>query len=78
MQLTYHIIIDVELATQIVHPTKSITVQSKSVCERMSFIASPYIFRRVFHLYYTDFGMAHNASDTHLCAACIQHSWRRR
>ena len=46
--------------------TESITVQSKSVCERMSVIASPYIFRRVFHLYYTEFGIAYNASDTSL------------
>ena len=38
-QWSHHIIIDVELATHIVHPTKCITLQSKYVCERTSFIA---------------------------------------
>ena len=33
-----------------VHPTKSITLHSKYVCERTSFIASTYIFRPVVHL----------------------------
>ena len=38
-QWSHHIIIDVELTTHIVHPQKSITLQSKSVCEWTSVIA---------------------------------------
>ena len=52
MQWSHHIIIDVELATHIVHPTKSITLQSRS---------SLYANERLF-----SHGMAYNASDTSL------------
>ena len=52
MQWSHHVIIDVELATHIVHPTKSITLQSKS---------SLYANERLL-----SHGMAYNASDTSL------------
>ena len=52
MQWSHHIIIDVALATHIVHPTKSITLRSKS---------SLYANERLL-----SHRMAYNASDTYL------------
>ena len=52
MQWSHHIIIDVELATHIVHLTKSIALQSKSSLNANERLLSH--------------GMAYNASDTYL------------
>ena len=52
MQWSHHIIIDIELATHIVHPTKSITLQSKSSLHANERLLSH--------------GMTYNISDTSL------------